>query len=383
MSSTPTETPDILAASDRQATTATIDLRSDTVTRPTPAMRAAMAAAEVGDDVYAEDPTVNLLEGRAAQIFGREAAIFVPTGTMGNQIAIRLHTHHGQEVVTESRAHVVDWEMAMAAAFSGVQLRTVFAERGIVTWSQIEQALKRADFHRAGTGLITLENTHNMAGGTATPLEVHEEIWSRAADLGLPVHLDGARIFNAATALEISVGELTSGFSSVMFCLSKGLCAPVGSMLVGSRDFVDRARTVRKMLGGGMRQAGILAAAGLIALEEMPKRLGVDHANARFLAESLAELPQVEIDLTTVQTNIVIFTLRDYSDLTPILDRLKEHGVVAGTAADHQIRFVTHNDVDRAACEEAARIAAQVITEYCAEGIPMLGRSPRRKAAES
>jgi threonine aldolase len=282
---------------------------------------------------------------------------------MGNQIALQNHTRHGQEVVTESRAHVVDWEMAMAAAFSGVQLRTVFAERGIVTWKHIEQVLKKADFHRAGTGLITLENSHNMAGGTVTPVDVYQEIWSRAADLGLPVHLDGARIFNAATALNTSVAELTSGFSSVMFCLSKGLCAPIGSMLVGSREFIERARTVRKMLGGGMRQAGIRAAAGLIALEEMSKRLAEDHVNARFLAESLAELPQVDIDLSTVQTNIVIFTVKGYPDPTPILDRLKQRGVIAGTAADHQIRFVTHKDVDRAACEEAARIAAHVISE--------------------
>jgi threonine aldolase len=343
--------------------TTTIELRSDTFTRPTPAMRAAMAAAEVGDDVYSEDPTVNLLEARAAAIFGREAAIFVPTGTMGNQIAIRLHTHHGQEVITESRAHIVDWEMAMAAAFSGVQLRTVFADRGIVTWQHIEQMYRKADFHRAGTGLVTLENTHNMAGGTVTPVEIYQDLWSRACEIGLPVHLDGARIFNAATALDIPVADLTSGFSSVMFCLSKGLCAPVGSMLVGSHSFIERARTVRKMLGGGMRQAGILAAAGLIALEEMPKRLAEDHANARFLAESLAEVPQVEIDLTTVQTNIVIFTVRGYTDPTPLLDRLKKRGVIAGTAADHQIRFVTHKDVDRAACEEAARIATEVFAQ--------------------
>ena len=365
MSPTPAANVDTLDASAVGAPTSIpvygIDLRSDTVTKPTPAMRAAMAAAEVGDDVYAEDPTVNRLEARAAQIFGREAAIFVPTGTMGTQIAIRLHTHHGQEVIAESRAHVVDWEMAMAAAFSGVQLRTVFADRGIVTWQHIEQTCRKGNDHRAGTGLITLENTHNMAGGTVTPVDVYQDIWWRATELRLPVHLDGARVFNAATALDIPVAELTSGFASVMFCLSKGLCAPVGSMLVGSRDFIDRARLVRKALGGGMRQAGILAAAGLIALEEMPKRLGEDHANARFLAESLAELPQVEIDLTTVQTNIVIFTVRDYPDPAPILDKLRKRGIIAGTAADHQIRFVTHNDVDRAACEEAARIATEVI----------------------
>jgi threonine aldolase len=358
----PAEISESLAEPAASTATSTIELRSDTFTKPTPAMRAAMAAAEVGDDVYAEDPTVNLLEARAAQIFGREAAIFVPTGTMGNQIAIRLHTHHGQEVIAESCAHVVDWEMAMAAAFSGVQLRTVFAERGIVTWQHIEQTCRKGNDHRAGTGLITLENSHNMAGGTVTPVDIYQDIWWRATELRLPVHLDGARVFNAATALDIPVAELTSGFSSVMFCLSKGLCAPVGSMLVGSREFIDRARLVRKALGGGMRQAGILAAAGLIALEEMPKRLKEDHANARFLAERLAELRQVEIDLTTVQTNIVIFTVRGYSDPTPILDKLKKRGVIAGTAADHQIRFVIHNDVDRAACEEAARIATEVIT---------------------
>src|SRR5277367_4295150 len=363
MPSTQADAPDIHAVSNAEAPVSSIDLRSDTVTKPTVAMRAAMASAEVGDDVYAEDPTVNLIEARAAQIFGREAAIFVPTGTMGNQIAIRLHTHHGQEVIAESRAHVVDWEMAMAAAFSGVQLRTVFAERGIVTWQHIEQSCRKGNDHRAGTGLITLENTHNMAGGTVTPVDVYQDICWRATELRLPVHLDGARVFNAATALGISVAELTSGFSSVMFCLSKGLCAPVGSMLVGSRGFIEQARLVRKALGGGMRQAGILAAAGLIALEEMPKRLAEDHANARFLAESLAELPQVEIDLTTVQTNIVIFTVRGYPDPTPILEKLRQRGVVAGTAADHQVRFVTHNDVDRASCEEAARIASELITK--------------------
>src|SRR5450432_683279 len=240
-----------------------VDLRSDTVTRPTAAMRAAMAAAEVGDDVYGEDPTVNRLQDRAAEIFGREAAIFVPTGTMGNQIAIRLHTQHGQEVICESRAHIHEWEMAMAAAFSGCQLRAVFAERGILTWAHIEPAISSKLYYRAQTGLISLENTHNMAGGSVTSLAVLEEIWAGAKAAGLPTHLDGARVFNAALALGVSVAELTSGFDTVMFCLSKGLCAPVGSMLVGSKAAIDEARIYRKALGGGMRQAGILAAAGL------------------------------------------------------------------------------------------------------------------------
>jgi len=340
----------------------TIDLRSDTVTKPTIAMRAAMAEAEVGDDVYGEDPAVNRLEAFAAEIFGREGAIFVPTGTMGNQIAIRLHTQHGQEVICESRAHILDWEMAMVSAFSGCMPRTVAGERGVLTWERIQAAIAPKTYYRAQTGLIALENSHNMAGGTVTPLDVYEEIWSGARDAGLPTHLDGARVFNASVALGIPVAELTSGFSSVMFCLSKGLCAPVGSMLVGSRRWIERARSVRKMLGGGMRQAGVLAAAGLIALEEMPKRLHEDHANAKLLAERMAELKQVEIDLATVQTNIVIFKLRGVADVTPVLAKMKERGVIAGAAATDQVRFVTHNDVDRAACERAAAVAAEVIT---------------------
>jgi threonine aldolase len=338
-----------------------IDLRSDTVTQPTPAMRAAMAVADVGDDVYGEDSTVNRLEARAAEIFGREGAIFVPTGTMGNQIAIHLHTRHGQEVVCEARAHIFDWEMAMISAFSGCQARTVAGERGILTWDHIKTVLSPKVYYHAQTGLIALENSHNMAGGTVTPLEIYGEIWSGARDARLPVHLDGARVFNASVALGVPVAELTAGFSSVMFCLSKGLCAPVGSMLVGSRKFVERARAVRKMLGGGMRQAGVLAAAGLIALEEMPKRLAEDHANATLLAERMAELKAVEIDLATVQTNIVIFKLRGVTDVAPVLASMKQRGLLAGAAAADQIRFVTHNDVDRAACERAAQIATETL----------------------
>jgi threonine aldolase len=205
-----------------------IDLRSDTVTKPTPAMRAAMASAEVGDDVYGEDPTVNRLEQRAVEMFGREAAIFVPTGTMGNQIAIRLHTQHGQEVICETGSHIVEWEMAMLSAFSGCMPRTLAGERGILTWGQIQAAISPGIYYRAKTGLISLENTHNMAGGTVTPLDVLEEIWAGAKNAGLPVHLDGARIFNAATYLGIRVAELTRGFDTVMFCLSKGLCAAAG-----------------------------------------------------------------------------------------------------------------------------------------------------------
>jgi threonine aldolase len=338
-----------------------IDLRSDTVTRPTAKMRAAMAAAEVGDDVYGEDPTVNRLEARAAEIFGREAALFVPTGSMGNQIAIRLHTQHGQEVVCESRAHVMDWEMAMTAAFSGCQLRTVWAGRGILTWDLLRQAVHTNEDFRAATGLICIENTHNMAGGTVTPVAEMRGILDGAHERGLPVHLDGARVFNAATSLEISVQELTAGFDTVMFCLSKGLGAPVGSMLVGSAEAMERARGFRKALGGGMRQAGVLAAAGLIALEEMPARLGEDHANARLLAEAVAKTSAAEIDLETVQTNIVIFSLLRGGDAAAYCAALKERGVLASGIGPRAVRFVTHFDVGRADCERAAAVASEVL----------------------
>jgi threonine aldolase len=340
---------------------AAIDLRSDTVTRPTVAMRAAMASAEVGDDVYGEDPTVNRLQARAAEIFEREAAIFVPTGSMGNQIAVRLHTQHGQEVVCEARSHVVDWELAMIAAFSGCQVRTVHADRGILTWELIKTAFYPKIYYRAETALITLENTHNRGGGTVTPMEVVEEVWAGAKDAGIPVHLDGARVFHAATYLGLPVAEITRGFDTVMFCLSKGLCAPVGSMLVGSREAIERARIYRKALGGGMRQAGVLAAAGLIALEEMPKRLAEDHANARMFGELLADLPQVAIDLGSVQTNIVIFSLKA-SDPEALLARLRARGVLLGAIGRTGIRLVTHHDVSRADCELAAEVLAEEIS---------------------
>src|SRR5580692_5267842 len=308
-----------------------IDLRSDTVTRPTPEMRAAMAAAEVGDDVYGEDPTVNLLEKRAAEMFGREDALFVPTGTMGNQIAIRLLTEPGQEVICESRSHILDWEMATTAVFSGCLVRAVEAPRGILTWKHIEPAIYARGAFRAATGLIEIENTANLAGGGCTPVAVLEEIWVGAKERKLPVHLDGARIFNASTALSVDVKTLTGGFDTVMFCLSKGLGAPVGSMLTGSAELMERARIYRKALGGGMRQAGVLAAAGLIALEKMPARLHEDHANARLLAEALAHMDGVAIDLKKVETNIVIFKLTGGMTAAELVERLKLRGILASS----------------------------------------------------
>jgi threonine aldolase len=331
-----------------------IDLRSDTVTRPTPEMRAAMAAAEVGDDVYCEDPTINLLEKRAAETFGRESALFVPTGTMGNQIAIRLLTQPGQEVICESRSHILDWEMATTAVFSGCLVRAVPTERGTLTWRDIEPVIYKRGSFRAATGLIEIENTANLTGGRCTSLEVLKEIWAGAKERGLPTHLDGARIFNASVALGVDVKTLTSGFDTVMFCLSKGLCAPVGSMLVGSAELMEQARIYRKALGGGMRQAGVLAAAGLIALEQMPARLAEDHANARLLAETLSNIEAVSIDLESVETNIVIFQITGDLTAAQLVMGLKERGILASTIGLRSIRMVTHHDVDRAACVTAA-----------------------------
>jgi threonine aldolase len=336
-----------------------IDLRSDTVTKPTPAMRSAMANAEVGDDVYGEDPTTNRLEQAAARIFAKEAAIYVPTGTMGNQIGIRLHTQHGQEVICESRAHILDWEMAMISAFSGCSPRTVTGDRGVMTWQQISKAIAPKIYYRAQTGLICLENSHNMAGGTVTPLSVLEEIWAGADKSGLPVHLDGARVFNAATALGLSVAAITRGFATVSCCLSKGLGAPVGSILVGSHDHIEKARIFRKALGGGMRQAGILAAAGLIAIEEMPSRLPGDHANARLIAEAIA--PYVDIDLPSVQTNIVLFNLKNEGDASALATTLKSEGVLSSSIGTNAIRLVTHHQITRENCEKVAQVLIKLL----------------------
>jgi len=338
-----------------------IDLRSDTVTRPTAEMRAAMAAAEVGDDVYQEDPTVNQLERRSAEIFGREAALFVPSGTMGNQIAIRLLTQPGQEVIAESRAHILDWEMATTAVFSGCLVRAVPAERGILTWTHIEPAIYARGAFRAATGLIEIENTANLAGGGCIPVKVLEEIWEGAKERKLPTHLDGARIFNAAVALGANVQALSHGFDTVMFCLSKGLGAPVGSMLTGSAELMARARLFRKALGGGMRQAGVLAAAGLIALEQGPGRLHEDHAHARILAETLAGIEGVSIDLDSVETNIVIFRLTGKVKATELVARLKSRNILASTLGPEMVRLVTHRDVNRADCETAAAALSEEI----------------------
>ncbi|MBZ5670514.1 MAG: low specificity L-threonine aldolase [Acidobacteriia bacterium] len=339
-----------------------VDLRSDTVTRPSPAMRRAMHDAEVGDDVYREDPTVNRLQERAAEVFGREAGLYVVSGTMGNQTAIKVLTRHGQEVICEERCHIYNFEMAMMTAFSGVLPRTIRAEDGILTWDLIAPHLRTRNDHRARTGLVEVENTSNLAGGSVYPLEISNDIVDRAHAAGLPVHLDGARIFNASVALGRSVVDLTKKFDSVMFCLSKGLGAPVGSMLVGSKEFIEEARIIRKMLGGGMRQAGVLAAAGLMALEEGPKSLPIDHANAKFLAQGLTEIPGIKIDPSKVVSNILFFDVSGTGLASyEISKRLAAQGVLANGTNPQTLRMVTHLDVDRAGCERALQVLRQVV----------------------
>jgi threonine aldolase len=331
-----------------------IDLRSDTVTKPTPAMRRAMMEAEVGDDVYGEDPTVNSLEQRAAEIVGKEAALFVPTGTMGNTIAVKLHTEHGQEVIADSRAHVMDYELSMVAWFSGCVIRAIATENGILSWEEVRRAIKPLSPYSAPTGLVTLENTHNMHGGTVYPMTTLREICDGVHERGLKVHLDGARVFNAATALATNVREIAAPADTVMFCLSKGLCAPAGSILAGPASLIAKGRLYRKRLGGGMRQVGCLAAACRIALEEMPQRLCEDHENARFLAEGLARLPGIGIDPRKVATNIVVFDVRDTGRApADISARLKARGVLMAGINDRQMRAVTHRDVDRGLCAQA------------------------------
>src|SRR5580692_7705402 len=309
-----------------------IDLRSDTVTKPTPAMRQAMFEAEVGDDVYGEDPTANKLEARAAEVIGKEAALFVPSGTMGNTIAIKLLTEHGQEVICDSRAHLLDWELSMLAWFSGCLIRPANAPDGILTWDLIRTVLKAGGAHSARTGAIAIENTHNMAGGRVYPQEVIDDICDRAHEAGVPVHMDGARVFNASVACGKPVREIVAKVDTVMFCLSKALGAPVGSMLAGDADAIARARLYRKRLGGGMRQAGVLAAAGMIALEESPKCLHVDHANAQFLAGRLAQIEGVSV--RPVETNIVIFDLPARRSPRTTASALKERGVLLNAVND-------------------------------------------------
>ena len=340
-----------------------VDLRSDTVTRPTAEMRRAMAEAEVGDDVYGEDPTVNQLEKRAAEIFGKEVALFVPTGCMGNLISIKILTHHGNEVICEERSHVNLYELASMSAIAGCMPRVARGEDGILTWKEIEAVIRPKIYYDSQTALICLENTSNMAGGTVYPTECVDEICERTHAMGLKVHLDGARIFNAAAALGENVAQMTKKVDSVMFCLSKGLGAPVGSMVVGTKAFIEKARIYRKMFGGGMRQAGVIAAAGIIALEKSPARLHMDHENAKRLAEGIAEIPGLRIDPKEVRSNIVIFDCsKTGMTAVELCDAVHAHGVWAQDTELYSVRMVTHCDVDRAGCEKALEVLKEVVT---------------------
>jgi threonine aldolase len=338
-----------------------IDLRSDTVTKPSPEMRRAMAEAEVGDDVFIEDPTVNRLQQRAAEVFSREAALFVPSGTMGNLTCILAQTRPGQEVICEEAGHIYNYEMASMSTVAGVLPRVVQSDDGILTWEIVAKAIRPKIYYRPQTALVSLENTHNMAGGTVYSTKLAHEICDKSHDAGISVHLDGARIFNAATYLGENVAEMTKKFDSIQFCLSKGLGAPVGSMIVGSRDFVERCRSIRKMLGGGMRQVGVLAAAGLVALEKGPKRLQVDHDNAKVLANHLASIQGITLDPIKVQTNIVIFDVKKSgSSSGSVLKALAERGVLAVPVDNDKVRMVTHLDVNRQDVEKAAHIVREV-----------------------
>jgi threonine aldolase len=339
-----------------------IDLRSDTVTKPSSAMRRAMADAEVGDDVFLEDPTLNRLQERAAAVFGREAGLFVPSGSMGNLTCVIAHTRPGQEVVCETNGHIYNYEMGALSAVAGLLPRVVDGQDGVLSWDAIAPAIRPKVYYRPQTSLICLENTVNMAGGTVYPTSLAHDICDRAHAQGIHVHLDGARVFNAATYLGENVADMTRKFDSVQFCLSKGLGAPVGSMIVGSREFVERCRSIRKMLGGGMRQAGVLAAAGLVALEEGPKRLQEDHDNAQLLAQKLSRVPGIDLNPVKVQTNIVIFSVKP-SGLTSaeFLAQLSSRGVLGVPVDGTRVRMVTHLDVSRREVEDAADIVASVL----------------------
>jgi threonine aldolase len=332
----------------------TIDLRSDTVTKPTEAMRQAMANAEVGDDVYGEDPTVNRLEELAADLLGKEAALFVTSGTQGNQVAILTHSRSGEEIILEAESHIFYYEAAAASAFAGVQTRTLAGVRGAMDPKAVEQAVRGVNIHLPRTALICLENTHNRAGGSILPLDHMQAIHEVAQQKQVPIHLDGARLFNAAVGLNADLREFTQYVDTVQVCLSKGLGAPAGSILAGPKSFIDTARQWRKRLGGGMRQAGVLAAPGILALTEMIDRLAEDHVNAKRLAMALAEIRGLAIDPNSVDTNIVIVDVSGTGKSSyEILDLLKQEGILAVDFGDTLVRFVTHNDVSSTDIEEA------------------------------
>lgn len=334
-----------------------IDLRSDTVTKPSLAMRQAMAEAEVGDDVFGDDPTVNKLQEKVADMLGKDAALFVPSGTMANTIAILSHTQLGDEVIVERESHTFCYEAAAASVFGGIQLNTIAGNRGILDADQIAKEIRENNVHMPPTRLICLENTHNRGGGKIYPIEKIRAIHEMANQCGLKMHLDGARLFNASVASGISPKDYASYFDSVMFCFSKGLGAPVGSILIGSKPFIVRAHRFRKMLGGGMRQVGVLAAAALYALEHNVSQLAQDHKNAKLLATELAKVKGFHIDPEQVETNIVVFDISKsgYSG-AQVVERLKQRGVLMIPFGATLVRAVTHLDVTTEAMKQAIQI---------------------------
>lgn len=339
-----------------------MDFRSDTVTKPTEEMRQAMMEALVGDDVYGEDPTVNALERLAAQILGKEDALFVTSGTQGNQVAILTHCRPGDEVILEAESHIFLYEGGAASALAGVQTRTLPGFKGAMNPSDVKKAIRGEDIHHPYSGLICMENTHNKAGGKVIPLSVMKDIYQIAQEKDVPVHMDGARLFNAAVATGVPVTEFTQYVDTVQVCLSKGLSAPVGSILAGSKSFIKEARKWRKRLGGGLRQVGVIAAPGIIALEKMVERLAEDHAHARQLAEGLNSIDGLYVDLEGVETNIILCDIKGTGwSNEQFVTRLKEVGVLASPFDDGIIRFVTHREISESMVQEAVEAIRQTL----------------------
>jgi threonine aldolase len=338
-----------------------IDLRSDTITRPTAAMRQVMAEAEVGDDVFGDDSTVNELERRTAELLGKEAAVYVPSGTMANQLAVRCHTQPGDEILLDANAHIYWYEAGAPEALSGVRCRVLPGERGIFTAEQVRTAFRPLNIHLAPTRLLALENTHNRGGGSIWPLPRLEEVCAVARDAGIFTHLDGARLWNASVATGIAEADYAKSVDSVSVCFSKGLGAPVGSALAGSAGFVKRARRFRKQFGGGMRQAGIIAAGALYALDHHRQRLEDDHANARQLAAGLNGIPGLRINSENVDTNIVYFDIEN-QDAAGIVNRLTEMNVLVLTTGPNTVRAVTSLEVDADDIEKAVEAVREVMT---------------------
>lgn len=359
----------------KRASTKPIDLRSDTVTLPTPAMRRVMAQAEVGDDVYGEDPTVALLEARTAELLGKDAGLFVASGTMGNQLALRAHTEPGQEIVLEANSHIYYFEGGGPAAISGLMCRCLQGRRGVFTAEEVAAVLRKPDPHFPPTRLVCIENTHNRGGGSIWPLERIREIAALAGDRGLRMHLDGARLWNASAATGIPEREYANSFDSVNVCFSKGLGAPVGSVLTGSIEFIARARRFRKQFGGGMRQAGIIAAGALYALEHHRARLADDHRHARALARELAAIPGLEVDLDSVQTNMVMFRVT-IGPAAELVTRLKQLGVLVLSTGPDTIRAVTHLGITA----NAVQLALERFRQALLPTAPPPRRRPIRNA---